>query len=519
MEGADRRAREHDAERRRNGAHDTPATDRSAPTRREFLRTVVGSTAALAAGSGAGLPAILTACDDSVGAEGPVDDNGRNRLRLPDPVAPRDLVLRAATGTADIGGGVSAPTWLLNGSLPSPLLRVRRGDPVRITLQNELPQDLILHWHGLTPPELMDGHPRLAVPPGGTYQYTFSVENRPATYWYHPHTHMRTAEQTYRGMAGLLIVEDPAEVALGLPTGEREIPLILQDRRVDGAGVPYYEPFGPDFVAGYMGGEAFANGIRRAFLDVDSAVYRFRILNGSNARIFRIGRGDGQPILLVGTDGGLLPASHSLASVDVAPAERVDLLVDLRGVAVGQRVMLRSLPFSIPGGGGFMGGANLQGQALDLLELRVTREVQDPLILPTSLPAVPGPDPSAAIRVRTFDFQSQGMDHRINEQAFALQRIDEHVPFGDTEIWRFVNDSNLSHPVHLHATHFRVVSRSGGRGVVLPWEEGPKDTVLLYPDETVEAAVRFEANRGLFLLHCHNLEHEDMGMMANILVE
>jgi FtsP/CotA-like multicopper oxidase with cupredoxin domain len=272
-------------------------------------------------------------------------------------------------------------------------------------------------------------------------------------------------------------------------------------------------------MAGYMGTEPFGNGIRRPFIDVDSVLYRIRILNGSNARIFRIARDDGRPVVLVGNDGGLLDAPHTLDSVDVAPAERVDLLVDLRDSAVGDRIMLRSLPFTLQGGAGFMGGANLQGQPLDLLELRVTRRVSDPTPIPTALPAVPGPDPAQATGERTFRFESQMMDHRINGRRFDMERIDARVPFGETEIWRFVNDSNLPHPVHLHATQFRVVSRSGGRGAVLPWERGLKDTVLLHPFETVQVAVRFAAHAGLFLLHCHNLEHEDMGMMANILVE
>jgi len=272
-------------------------------------------------------------------------------------------------------------------------------------------------------------------------------------------------------------------------------------------------------MAGYMGDEPFGNGIRRPYLEVDSALYRLRILNGSNARIFRLARSDGHPVTLIGNDGGLIDQARSLPSVDMGPAERVDLLLDLSGAEEGDRVMLRSAPFSLPGGGGFMGGANLQGLPLDLLEFRVTRRVQESPSIPSSLPTVPGPDPAQAVRERTFRFTSLMMDHSINGRSFEMMRIDETVPFGDTEIWSFVNESPLPHPVHLHATHFRVLGRSGGRGQVMPWEAGVKDTVLLHPFETVQMAVRFTAHRGLFLLHCHNLEHEDMGMMANILVE
>jgi FtsP/CotA-like multicopper oxidase with cupredoxin domain len=212
-----------------------------------------------------------------------------------------------------------------------------------------------------------------------------------------------------------------------------------------------------------------------------------------------------------------------VTTIDLAPAERVDLLLDLRTAKVGDAVMLQSQAFTSPGAMGFMGGANLQGQAMDLLEFRVTKQVRDTTRIPTRLPAIGPdfalPDPAQAQHTRTFRFNSRMMDHMINDKLFAMERVDETVPFGRTEIWRFVNESNFTHPVHLHATHFRVVSRTGGRGVLMPWEAGRKDTVLIWPNETVEVAVRFTAQRGLFLLHCHNLEHEDMGMMANILVE
>jgi FtsP/CotA-like multicopper oxidase with cupredoxin domain len=494
-------------------ARDSGATA-GVTTRRAFVRRVAGAVATLAAG-----PGLALACRSSTSPGTETGPGARYPLRLPGAVTPSGLVLRAFAGTADIGGGVRAPAWLLNEQLPAPLLRVRRGAPFRVTLRNDLPQHLILHWHGLTPPASMDGHPRLAVPPGGIHHYEFTVENRAGTYWYHPHTHMHTAEQTYRGIAGLLIVEDAEEDALRLPAGAREVPLILQDRRLDAAGMPVYTPFAPDLMAGYMGRGAFGNGIREPFLEVDAALYRFRILNGSNARIFRLGRSDGRPLVLIGNDGGLLEQPHSLPWIDVAPAERVDLLVDFGDVPVGRSLMLRSLPFAVAGGMGFMGGANLQGEPLDLLELRVARRVDDSAAMPVSLPAVSGPDAAESVRDREFRFQSLMTNHSINGRNFDIDRIDVSVPFGDTEIWSFVNESGMPHPVHLHATHFRVLSRSGGRGQVMPWERGLKDTVLLHPFETVRVAVRFAAHSGLFLLHCHNLEHEDMGMMANVLVE
>jgi len=130
------------------------------------------------------------------------------------------------------------------------------------------------------------------------------------------------------------------------------------------------------------------------------------------------------------------------------------------------------------------------------------------------------------VRERTFHLASaldrdtrSMMMHSINGHGYDMHKIDVRVPFDETEIWTLVNDDGFAHPVHLHATHFRVLSREGGRGRLMPWEAGLKDTVLLHPEETVRIAVRFTAHRGLFLLHCHNLEHEDVGMMLNVLVE
>lgn len=478
-------------------------------TRRAFVKVVAVM----------GGPGWLWACRS--GTSGPEEpDPGaepRFPLRFAPSVSPDGLTLTGAPASADVGG-VVASVWALNGVVSSPTIRARRGSGVRITLRNQLPQDLILHWHGITPPDTMDGHPRLAVGPGGSYAYDFSVGNRAGTYWYHSHAHMRTGEQTYRGIAGLLLVSDDEEDALGLPGGARELPLIVQDRRVDSAGRPIFQLDGPTMMAGLMGSEPFVNGVRRPYLEVDSALYRLRILNGSNARIMRLAMSDGRPMTLIGNDGGLLPAPVSLPHVDLGPAERADLLLDLRSLAVGDRVMLRSSPFQIPGGMDVMGGANLQGQPLDLLQFRVTRRVEDPTLVPVTLPPLDGPREADAVRERIFRFQTLQMQHTINGVSFAMAQEDVVVPFGETEIWTLVNESTLPHPVHLHATHFRVLTRIDGRGAVQPWEAGLKDTVLLLPLEAVRIAVRFTAERGLFLLHCHNLEHEDMGMMMNIRV-
>jgi blue copper oxidase len=489
-------------------------------SRRDFLG--VSARTAVLAGVGASAPKLL----DRAAADWAADGGVWNPLRRMPEVTPNGLTLVARPGVAEIGGGATSPAWMLNGSLPSPLFRVQRGDPFSVTLDNQLPgqEPLILHWHGITPPERSDGHPRFAVDPGRTYEYGFTVENRAGTYWYHSHAHQRVAKHTALGIGGMFLVEDEEERALGLPSGEREIPLILQDKKLDRNGHLQYED--PILMGGQTGSEPFANGVHRPYVEIDSALYRFRILNGSNARIFRLELSDGRPMVLIGNDGGLIERAHALTAIDVAPGERIDVLVDFSGAAAGERITLRSREFTLAGRDVIAGVTN-QGAPLDLLQIRVAREVRELVTLPDRLCSVPGPDASASVRARRFHFTTDSdpasrgtiIRHRINEHTFdhtTMHHAEQKVPFGDTEIWTFENDMMFAHEVHMHATHFRVRSRSGGRGQVMPWETGLKDTVLIHPGESVQVAVQFTAHRGLFPLHCHNLEHEDVGMMTNI---
>jgi FtsP/CotA-like multicopper oxidase with cupredoxin domain len=192
--------------------------------------------------------------------------------------------------------------------------------------------------------------------------------------------------------------------------------------------------------------------------------------------------------------------------------ERLDLILDFAGVAAGRRVILKSLPFSLPTGNevGFP-----QGMELDLLRFERVAGAGPSVTLPGTLTAVPPLGPPA--RGRTFALTSEeGASHRINRASFEMERIDYRIPLGEVEQWEFFNNSVFPHPVHVHGTQFQVVARTGGRGRVFPYEAGWKDTALVFPFETVVVLVRFEHYPGLFPLHCHNLEHEDMGMMLNV---
>lgn len=463
----------------------------------------------------------------------PAPPLARAPLVFPHVVVPNDLTLTARARMVEIAPGVPVEAWSPGDGPVGPTIRTRTGDTARIRLDNALPEPTILHWHGLRVPEPADGHPRLAIAPDATYQYEFPVIDRAGTYWYHAHTHHRTGIQAYRGMAGLLLIGDAAEDALGLPQGDHEIPLLVQDRRISADGTFAYEPVMHEQMEGFFGDTPFANGIRLPAHPVETTTYRLRVVNGTTSRILRLALSNGQPMTLIGSDGGLLPAPVPVSSMDLGTGERADLLVDFSRLPVGSRIALLSAAFESParmggmgmgrGMGGGMGrgmgnmgaGGVPQGGELRLVEFEVARAVKPVPWRATPLPTIARLDPARAARTRTFRFESAMMQHGINGRAFDMSRIDETVRFGDTEIWTFVNDSPFPHPVHMHEVQFQVLERAGGRARVMPWEHGLKDTVLVFPGERVSVIAAFDRYRGRFLMHCHNMVHEDMGMMLN----
>jgi FtsP/CotA-like multicopper oxidase with cupredoxin domain len=452
-------------------------------SRRAFLGATAGSAAWLAAG---GLGGLLTgatlAAKPSTGT--------RHPLYTPPTVTPSNYQLTAAAGSVDLGGGKLTKAWVYNGGLPGPTFRARTGDSATITLKNGLPiEPTITHWHGMLVDHRNDGHPMEAIGPGGTYSYAFPIRNRAALNWYHPHPHMLTGEQVALGLAGAFIINDSVEDSLHLPGGAYEVPLVFRDTDLDNAGNIAYKPRS----GGWLGSYPLVNGTRDPYLAVDTALYRFRVLGGANARIFRLALSSGATFTVIGNDGGLLESSVQVANPDLSPGERLDLLIDFRGLPVGATIMLRDLR-----------------SGWDLLEFRVSRAVSDTSTVPSALSTIP----KLTNPVATRDFSFDGMT-KINGLEYVMDRIDFQVPFGQVERWRFRTHGNAPHPVHIHGASFQVQKRTGGRNRIFPWESGWKDTVLLEDRETVEVLIRFDAYRGIYLMHCHKLEHEDMGMMSN----
>ncbi|MFJ6381104.1 multicopper oxidase family protein [Kitasatospora sp. NPDC092039] len=455
---------------------------------------------------------------------------------------------------AEILPGLTTRLWTYDGTFPGPTVEARRGRPVTVTHRNELPVPTVVHLHGGRTPAHHDGYPTDLVLPaawpqaphtmpgtghaggggghGGGHamtdpravtsrlrrDYTFPNDQRPTMLWYHDHRMDFTAPAIWRGLAGLHIVRDDAEDALGLPAGPREVPLVITDRAFAADGSLVYPALDPGLrdrpgvtephLAGVLGDVILVNGAPWPVHETDAARHRLRLLNASNARHYEIEARteDGRRLDLVqiGADQGLLAAPVTHRSLPIAPAERYDVVVDFAAAPVGSLVRLVNRLGT--------------GRTRDVMAFRIARRTATddgriPPVLSTDLPHWRRED---AVRTRDFAFRAGRTDGGhgwlIGGRPFDPARTDVTVPLGDTEIWRLVAD--VHHPVHLHLVGFRVLTR-GGRPP-LPHDAGLKDTVSLRPGESAEIITRFDGYRGRYLFHCHNAEHEDMGMMANL---
>jgi len=499
-----------------------------------------------------------------------------------------EVRLRAVESEVSILSGLATRVWTYQGevlqgdaaalqSIPDsylgPIFRVQQGQHVRIHFDNELPEASIIHWHGLILPEAMDAHPRYAIAPGETYVYDFIVTNRAGTYWYHPHPHGATATQVYNGLAGLFIVSDDEEMALPLPRGDYDVPLVFQDRSFDADNQLVYITGGMmtqmmTQMMGFLGDNILVNGRPEFVLDVETRAYRLRLLNGANFRVLKIGWEDGTPLTVIGTDGGLLASPIEKPYVTLSPGERAELWVEFNRRSVGDQLRLMSLPFiGVEMGGTMMGGMEMpetttlpQGEEYPLLTINVVQESSEVLVLPEQLSAPAFHRLEDAVNMtapRTFEIAMLNEVWSLNGRSFEMEAVadDEIVQANTLEVWEFVNVVNgdvmdgmgnmpghnmgnmsgsdvmtgdqMAHPMHVHGIQFQILERVVDDAFRDGWDtvnagyvdEGWKDTVLLMPGERVKLLMRFGSDPGLYVFHCHNLEHEDLGLMRNYRIE
>jgi blue copper oxidase len=474
--------------------------------------------------------------------------------------------ITAKNESVEVVPGKSTEVWAYHDerdgkTYVNPTFRVRTGTEFSAEFANDLDEETTVHWHGLHVDWRMDGHPFRPVAPGATYRYAFPVQDRGGTYWYHPHPHGGTARQTYAGLAGFFLIEDEDEQslneALDLRLGETDIPLLIQDKVLDQSGNFLYELEAMPVEMGYEGDVVLVNLTPTPCLEVSTRIYRFRLLNGSNARTYRVALSkaseeDLLPYQIIGTDGGLLDRPRATREAFLSPGERMDVLLDLRGLEVGEEVVLRSLPFDpmhreheMEMAGGMdhmdmghhmhdqMGPARLpDGSEFYLLRMVVKEETDYSRSVPEILSEIPQPDlGDADTRPITISMTTDdgGMRWLINGKTHRMDEFPIVVEKGAREVWEIRNDErSMPHPAHLHGFQFRILERAGipeqvahlvvdekGRLVT---DVGFKDTVLLWPGETVKCAMDFShgfEGEQIYMFHCHILEHET-AMMLNI---
>lgn len=413
-----------------------------------------------------------------------------------------------------------APTEMFTyqADLPNPTIRIKKGDVFDLDFMNKLPDPTIIHWHGLIVPEDMDGHPKDTIPTGHTKKYSYPVQQSAGTFWYHAHPHGRTGKEIYHGLSGFYIIEDTEEKQLNLPKGEFELPLMIQDKRFDGKRQLLYKD--PDLLSdnnGVMGDVILVNATPLPYHEVKSGKYRLRILNASSVRTYKLAFDTIREFTLIGTDAGLLEDPVKVQSVILSVAERVDIIVDFKDQKVGDKVTLKTL--------GFKEASNLKlnpaypdfDAQMDIMQFHVTEKIQDTYVLPAKLIKIPRMKPSDAIKTRTITMEIiSGGIWTLDQKPFDMHRVDQRVKLGTTEIWEIKNSVHMAHPLHIHGVRFQVLDRNGK--INFPTDRGWKDTVLVMPFETVRIIIHFTMP-GLFVYHCHILEHEDHEMMANLLVE
>jgi FtsP/CotA-like multicopper oxidase with cupredoxin domain len=465
------------------------------------------------------LPALAAACttDGDHGDHGDdgnvdtgTDPGGRstfgNRLRIPPLAASttgsdgvRRFELAMRRGRAELLPGKPTETWGFNGPLLGPTVRARRGETVRMAVTNQLGEPSTVHWHGMRLPARLDGGPHQRIEPGATWSPQWTIDQPAATAWYHPHPHGSTAMHVYRGLAGLFLIDDPAGPRLPDRYGVDDIPLILQDKRLAGDGSLAGDPLKGTF--GILGGHVFVNGTYGAVLDVTTERVRFRILNGSNARMYHLEFADRRRFQVVGTDAGPLNAPVEVDRVSLTPGERAEIVV---GFEPGEQVVLRSAG----------GSADIDKGTFGLLKIVAGRSLSESPEVPARLADTRIEVPAGA-RVRRF--RLNGHD-AINGEEMDLSRIDEVVPAGAQEIWE-VENNVYSHNFHIHEVAFRILDVDGGPPPA--YATGPKDTVYVPGRSTVRLAVHFGHHvdpHTPYMYHCHILRHEDSGMMGQFVI-
>lgn len=401
-------------------------------------------------------------------------------------------------GETEFISGYRTPTLGYNGSYLGPVIRVARGDQVRMHIKNDLSDETSVHWHGLEVEGTADGGPHQVIGENELWEPVFTINQPAATLWFHPHVIGTTAVQVYYGLAGLLLVEDEQSKSLNLPDeyGVNDIPLILQDRSFNEDGsFLYYD----NMMDGAYGDHILVNGAITPYLEVNQVKMRFRIVNGANASNFDLRLSDRSDFHQIASDGGLLESPVQSDSLFITPGERAEIIVDFSKYKEGDVLALISAGEQV-------------------MTFRIGEEAEDATEIPEKLAEIEKLDEALVTGIKTIELDGMGHMVTLNGRQFDMDRIDDDVAEGEVEIWEISTNRSMmmgsaGHPFHIHGTQFQVLSRNGEEPYLN--EKGWKDTIFVHAGETVKIIVRFNY-KGVFMYHCHILEHEEAGMMGQL---
>ena len=412
-----------------------------------------------------------------------------------------DYEVTAQEGTTEFFDGISTDTFGYNGDLLGPTLKLEEGESVDVKITNNLNEPTTFHWHGLEVPGEIDGGPHGEIQPGDSRIITLEADQPAATLWYHPHVHGSTAEQVFKGLSGMLLIDEAAGSESELPNeyGVDDIPLIFQDRLFDEDKQLNYDSLMD--IDGTLGDTSIVNGTVNPKLTVTKPVMRFRLLNGANARNYTFRLSNGASFTQIASDGSLLDEPVKTDSLTLAASERAEILIDFSSMTAEESLAIINdegaelLPFDVA-----LDDAPAGSDELWTADEPFLTEQEK------SMPVAKEIELFGMVEMVT-----------INGKKFDPDRIDLRQEQGVTEVWEVYNKPDMMggmiHPFHIHGTQFKIISRDGKDPK--PNEQGLKDSVLVEPGERVKLLVTFP-EEGVFVFHCHILEHEDNGMMGQI---
>jgi spore coat protein A len=461
--------------------------------------------------------------------------------------------------------------WGYEGSYPGPTIEVESGEKVFVKWINNLPAKHLLpvdytvhgahkdvpevrtvvHVHGASVEPESDGYPEAWFTKGfkqvGPYfpkkVYRYDNYMRACTLWYHDHALGITRLNVYAGLAGFYLVRDQQERLLNLPCGQYEIPLIIQDKSFNKDGSLYYprQPEKPvpeletSVVPEFIGDTILVNGKVWPYLKVEPRKYRFRLLNASNTRFYRIKLDSGQLIYQIGTERGLMEYPIGVKEIMLAPAERADVIIDFTNLVGKNIIMTNDAPAPFPTGD--PPNPNTVGT---LMQFRVTLPLSsiDTSVIPSYLGPLPKLREQSASKRRYLtldDITDQyGRELMLLDGKRWDDPITENPKWGSTEIWHLINLTGDTHPIHVHLIDFQILDRrafdverfkkekvihyTGPSIPPEPQERGWKDTVRANPNQVTRIIMKFDTYTGLYVWHCHILEHEDYDMMRPYVV-